>query len=225
MRHNVLHHHTNSRPAPKNVLDSLLIGQELIKITTTSSSLASSTRNAYRRILRNHPLFKTRPDSPFQELAADFCSFAAQEFLILVDCYLDWPDIVHKGHNTTTPQLITALKKAFCCTGAPDIVWSDQGPQFTSSKVFQDFSKEWGFQHVTSPTYPQSNGKKEATVKSMKKLIRTSLLLTKAEQYHNTPSRRWLMTGTEAVRTTHSGYTSSPSQSLCTRVAKKCRGS
>ena len=51
-----------------------------------------------------------------------------------------------------------------------DILWSDQGPQFTS-KMFQDFSKEWGFQHITlSPQYPQSNGKIEATVKSMKNL-------------------------------------------------------
>jgi transposase InsO family protein len=41
--------------------------------------------------------------------------------------------------------------------------------------MFQEFAKEWGFQHITSsPTYPQSNGKAEATVKSMKKLIQAS---------------------------------------------------
>ena len=142
---------------------------------------------------------KTRPNRPFQEIAADFCSYAANDFLILVDCYSDWPDIIHMGHNTTTPQLITALKKSFCRSGAPDIVWSDQGPQFTS-KLFQDFSKEWGFQHVTSsPTYPQSNGKIEATVKPMKKLIESSWsgrrldegkLAQALLQYRNTPSRR-----------------------------------
>ena len=97
------------------------------------------------------------------------------------------------------PHLITTLLKAFCRTGAPDIVWSDQGPQFTS-KPFQDFSKEWGFQHImSSPMYPQSNGKAEATVKSMKILIKASWTcdalderkLTRALlQYRNTPSQR-----------------------------------
>ncbi len=153
--------------------------------------------------LPSHPkepiTIKPRPSRPFQELAADFCSYAAQDFLILVDCYSDWPDIIHMGHNTTTPRLTAALTAAFCRSGAPDIIWSDQGPQFTS-KTFQDFSKAWGFQHVTSsPMYPQSNGKIEATVKSMKKLIRASWTGTRLIedrlarallQYRNTPSRR-----------------------------------
>lgn len=142
---------------------------------------------------------KSRPSRPFQEIVVDFCSYAGHEFLVIVDCYTDWPDIIHMGHNTTTPRLITTLLKAFCCTGAPDIDWSDQGPHFTS-KLFQDFSREWGFQHTTSsPMYPQSNGKAEATVKSMKKLIQASWTrnalderkLTQALlQYRNTPSQR-----------------------------------
>ena len=57
-----------------------------------------------------------------------------------------------------------------------------------------------GISHITStPTYPQGNGKIEATVKSMKKLIQTSWTgrhidddkLTRALlQYRNTPSRK-----------------------------------
>lgn len=39
------------------------------------------------------------------------------------------------------------------------VLWSIQGLQFT----FREFSSEWGFQHVmSSPQYPQSNGKAEA---------------------------------------------------------------
>ena len=68
------------------------------------------------------------------------------------------------------------------------------------SKSFNGFSKEWGFQHITSsPRYPQSNGKAEATVKSMKKIIRAAWkrdslderTLTRALlQYRNTPSQQ-----------------------------------
>ena len=153
--------------------------------------------------LPSHPreplIQKAKPTRPFQAIAADFCTYAAHDYLILVDCYSDWPDIIPMGHNTTTPRLNAVLRQSFCRTGVPDILWSDQGPQFTA-KLFQEFAKQWGFQHLTSsPLYPQSNGKAEATVKSMKKLIRAAWtgrsldedILTRALlQYRNTPSRK-----------------------------------
>ena len=142
---------------------------------------------------------KPRPSRPFQELAIDFCSYGGHQFLIIVDCFTDWPEIIHMGKNTTTSHLITALLDVFCRTGAPDVIWSDQGPQFTSH-MFQLFSNEWGFQHITSsPLYPQSNGKAESAVKSMKKIIKgvwirnqldKSKLARALLQYRNTPSRR-----------------------------------
>ena len=144
-------------------------------------------------------VLKPKPARPFQELAVDFCSHAGHSFLVLVDCFTDWPDIVHLGHDATTPSLLAALRQAFCRSGAPDVIWSDQGPQFMS-KLFQDFSREWGFRHATSsPTYPQSNGKAEAAVKSMKKIIRAAWTGTRLDsgrmtrgllQYRNTPSRK-----------------------------------
>ena len=102
--------------------------------------------------------FKPRPSRPFQELSVDFfCSHAGHNFLVMVNCFTDWPDIVHMGHDAT-PHLLSALKQVFCRSGSPNVIWSDQGPQFTS-KVFNDFSRKWGFRHITSTaTYPQSNG-------------------------------------------------------------------
>ena len=93
--------------------------------------------------------FKPKPSHPFQEVAGDF-SYAGQDYLILIDCYSDWPDIIPMGHNnTTSSHVVAALKQSFCCTGVPDIFWSYQGPQFTA-KSFQDFAKIWWFQHITS---------------------------------------------------------------------------
>ena len=84
------------------------------------------------------------------------------------------------GSNATTRHLVSALCSTFCRTAIPDTLWSDGWPQFTS-KEFNAFATQWGFTHqMSSPTYPQSNGKVEATVRLMKKIpgITTSLMTT-----------------------------------------------
>lgn len=144
-------------------------------------------------------IMKPTPDRPFQQLAVDFASYGGQQFLIIVDCKTDWPDVIEMKKNTTTPKLIDALRDQFCRTAIPDILWSDEGPQFTSAKLAH-FLKDWGVSHKTSsPRYPQSNGKAEATVKSMKKLISAAWtgrsvnwdrLSRSLLQYRNTPSRK-----------------------------------
>ena len=71
---------------------------------------------------------------------------------------------------------------------------SDNVSQFVSDE-FKEFSRHWSFAHVTSSqTYPQSNGKVEAAVKSAKSVMEKS---RKAKtdpylallEYKNTPSQ------------------------------------
>ena len=84
---------------------------------------------------------------------------------------------------------VLALRGVFCRTAAPDIIWSDGGPQFTSGK-FQAFLKDWGVYHQ------RSNGKAEATIKSMKQLIKAAWKRSSfdkdslARALRNTPCRR-----------------------------------
>ena len=55
--------------------------------------------------------------------------------------------------------------------GIPEIVVSNNGPQFAAA-TFSKFAQEWGFTHLTiSPHYPQSNGEVERAVKTPKNLI------------------------------------------------------
>ena len=39
------------------------------------------------------------PSRPFQEVANGFCCYGGQNYLIIVDCFKDWLDIVPMGHN------------------------------------------------------------------------------------------------------------------------------
>jgi hypothetical protein len=80
------------------------------------------------------------------------------------------------------------MKSVFSRHGIPDVVYSDNGPQYDSDE-FRSFAKEYGFQHITSsPGYPQSNGIAENPVGTVKNLLK------KAEDpylallnYRNTP--------------------------------------
>ena len=74
---------------------------------------------------KEHIIMKPQPTRPFQEIAADFCTYAGNEYLTVVDCLSDWPEIVPMYHNTRASRLTSALRAIFCRTGVPDTVWSD----------------------------------------------------------------------------------------------------
>ncbi|UYV72544.1 hypothetical protein LAZ67_9003635 [Cordylochernes scorpioides] len=66
-------------------------------------------------------------------------------------------------------------KAIFARHGIPDIVISDNGPQFrpSTTSAFTKFASEVGFRHITSsPKHPQSNGQAEAAVKIVKSLMK-----------------------------------------------------
>ena len=106
---------------------------------------------------------KPSPERPFQQIAIDIASYAGRQFLIVVDCKTDWPVIIYLGKDTKTPCIIATLRDQFCHTAVPNILWSEGGPQFTSSKLAV-FLNTWRISHkFSSPHYPQSNGKAEAT--------------------------------------------------------------
>ena len=69
-------------------------------------------------------------------------------------------------------MVIAKSKVHFARYGIPDVVISDNGPQFSSIE-FQNFAHQWGFQHVTSsPKYAQNNGGVERAVQVAKKLLK-----------------------------------------------------
>ena len=92
--------------------------------------------------------------------------------------------------------MINGLRKIFIQTAIPEVIWSDGGPQFTA-QAFKAFLKRWGVKHMTSlPEFAQSNGRAEASVKNVKKMLRGATCQGKVDQdaflealllYKNTP--------------------------------------
>lgn len=149
------------------------------------------------------------PRRPWEKVGTDLFVFDNKDYLITVDYFSNFWEIDYLA-DTKSVTVIKKLKAHFSRQGIPDLVISDNGPQYTSQE-FRKFSELWGFQHMTSsPGYPQSNGKAESAVKTAKQL----LLKAKAAgqdpylsilDHRNTPSQ---------------GMTTSPAQRLLSRRTK-----
>ncbi|CAM1302195.1 Uncharacterised protein g3183 [Pycnogonum litorale] len=74
----------------------------------------------------------------------------------------------------TSNAVINHMKSISSEYGIPEVIMSDNGPQY-SSKEFALFCEQWGITHITSsPTYAQSNGFAERMVQTVKNIMKKS---------------------------------------------------
>ena len=152
------------------------------------------------------------PTYPFEAIATDFCKQGGHNYLITVDRFSNWPEVLKVnpgGKSAGSSGLISALKSYFSTLGVPEELSSDGGPEF-KSKDIASFLKRWGVRHRLSSSYnPRSNGRAEAAVKSMKQLLSNNVSLdgelntgafTQAIlQYRNTPDQENAISPAEIV--------------------------
>ena len=131
------------------------------------------------------------PSRPGELVATDLFHWEQRDFLLVVDYYSRYVEVV-KLDDIKSRTVVNHTKSIFARYGIPSVVRSDNGPQY-SGQEYQQFSKEWKFEHQTSsPYYPKSNGLAEKAVQTVK------MLLTKAKadgkdpylsllEYRNTP--------------------------------------
>ena len=92
-------------------------------------------------------------------------------YLVIVDYYSRWIEF-RKLTSLTSEHTIVVMKEVFATHGIPDVIMSDNGPQF-SAKAFAQFAKSYGFTHTTrSPRYPQANGEAERAVMTLKDILK-----------------------------------------------------
>ena len=120
------------------------------------------------------PLISTvLPKYPWQAVGTDLFELNKDNYVLVVDYFSRFPKVV-KLTSTTSANVISALKSVFSRHGIPEVVRSDNGPQYASAE-FSTFASPYGFQHITSsPRYPQSNGLAERCVQTVKNLLKKS---------------------------------------------------
>ena len=118
------------------------------------------------------------PVNEFQSVASDFCEFGGNHYLVTVDRFSNWPTVSSAKSGTPasgTKGLLSALCSLFATFGIPEEISSDGGPEY-SSDMFRDFMNKWGVHHRSSSALnPESNGRAEVSVKSVKRLLRTNI--------------------------------------------------
>ena len=161
-------------------------------------------RNSKKQV-KEQLLSSEIPVYPFQIVGTDLFHWNNQRFILLVDYYSRYWEI-ERLHDAKSETIIKNMKMIFSRLGIPQVVRSDNGPEYVS-KEFSRFSKEWEFRHVTSsPYHPKSNGMTERYVQVAKNA------LTKAME-----SKQDLHLALLEIRNTPVDGYASPAQLLCGR--------
>lgn len=126
---------------------------------------ATNAKSPRKELLHPWP----RPQEPWDRLHIDFAGPKdGNWYFVVVDAHSNWPEI-HQMRTTTAEKTVEALEKMFETWGPCKTIVSDNGPQFTSGH-FTDFCAKWGLTHITSAPYsPQSNGRAEKFVDTLKR--------------------------------------------------------
>ena len=168
----------------------------MIKEVTDSIKNCSTCIRHQNSLQRETLLNKDLAERPFEIVSADFFQFSSKQYLLIVDSFSKFPELFTMD-STISSKIIDYFKSVFARHGKPDILYTDNGPQFVS-REFQQFLKDWEIRHVTSsPRYAQSNGEIERHVQTIKNLLKKSLcdkrdIYLTLLDYRNTPLRNGL---------------------------------
>ena len=111
------------------------------------------------------------PAHPWERVATDLYDFQGRKYIIVVDYYSRWFDIKELS-DESSHSVIKALKEVFATHGIPDVIMSDNGPQY-SAEAFRQFAAAHHFTHVTSsPKFPQANGEVKRAICTAKSMLR-----------------------------------------------------
>lgn len=129
---------------------------------------------------------------PWFKVGVDLYELHGEVFLLVVDYYSKYAEIISLDRNLTSKNVIQKLKSIFARHGIPAIVITDSGAQLMSAEM-QQFAKNWKFQlKQSSPHHQQANGMAERTIGTIKQMLKKTIeengdIYLALLSYRNTP--------------------------------------
>ena len=119
----------------------------------------------------DEPMITTpKPELPFQQTVSDLYQLGSHHYLLYADRYSGWTEVA-KISNSSAKHIKRNMLEWFKAYGVPEEISSDGGPPYNSSE-YDSFLKSWGVsKRLSSAYYPQSNGRAEVAVKTMKRTL------------------------------------------------------
>jgi hypothetical protein len=154
--------------------------------------------NKYANSNKNEPMIPHKIiKQPWQKTGMDLFEIKGQIYLIVVDYYSKYPEVINLNRNITSKNIINHLKSIFARHDIPKVVVTDSGTQLISNKM-KHFANKWNFQLIpASPKHQQSNGMSERTIQSIKRIIKKTSekdedLYMTLLAYRNTPIHEFI---------------------------------
>ena len=150
--------------------------------------------------LPKEPFIPTEaPDYPFQQVVSDLFEINGSHYLVYIDRLTAFAELAHYTAAPSSSHIITTFREFFHRWGVSEEISLDGGPNLDSAETTK-WLESWGTNiRQSSAYYPQSNGRAEAGVKSLKHLLRgntghkgsinTDSVARALLQYRNTPLR------------------------------------
>ncbi|XP_055588819.1 uncharacterized protein K02A2.6-like [Uranotaenia lowii] len=144
------------------------VDDEVANLVRSCNECASVAKTDRKTTMESWPT----PEKPWQRLHLDYAGpLDGNYFLILVDSYTKWPEVV-RTKDITTAATLRILRGIFARYGQPETLVTDNGTQLTSDR-FESYCDTHGIVHLkTAPFHPQSNGLAERFVDTFKRSLK-----------------------------------------------------
>ena len=113
------------------------------------------------------------PEDVWNKVSTDLFVCLNKLYLIVIDYTSKYFELAQLPNlSASSHSVITHMRIIFAQHDIPKVVFSDNGPEYTSHE-FEKLSKSWDFIHKTSsPEFPQSDGFVERAIQTIKKTLR-----------------------------------------------------
>ena len=116
------------------------------------------------------PITTTSMEYPFQQVVTDLCASGGHTYIVYADRLSGWTE-VERLQKSNLAQVKKCLLRWFSTYGVPEEIASDGGPPYNAAE-YDNFLKAWTIRkRLSSAYYPQSNGRAEAAVKVIKRIL------------------------------------------------------